>query len=94
MSTFFWVLGTNLVTTFVMWRLMAFYAHHLPAVVAQLQGSKLHDHLTDEDVAWIKEQAGKNPDWLRRPSTSSATTAGQDPTEKTTSSSSSTQTAG
>lgn len=86
MSTILWVIATNAVTAFTVWRLMAWYARNLPSVLAQLNTSKLHEHLTDEDVAWIKEQAGTNPNWLRE-KTSSATTSGQDQSSTTSSSS-------
>lgn len=78
MSTVLWIVVTNFVTAFTVWRLMAFYARNLPAVLDRTNGSKLHEFLDQEDVDWIKTQLTEDPSWLRRPKTGSATTVGQD----------------
>jgi type I site-specific restriction endonuclease len=66
MSTLLWMLGTNSLTAFVVWRLMAFYARNLPAVLDRTNGSKLHEFLDEEDVKWIQEQLKDDALWLRK----------------------------
>lgn len=61
---FWWIIITNAVTFFVTWRLMAWWASHLPEVLAQTNGKKLWEFLTEDDVEWIKEQARANPNFV------------------------------
>ncbi len=66
MNTLAWIIATNLITAFIVWRSMAFYARNLPAVLDRTNGSKLHEYLSSDDVEWIRDQLEKNPDWLRK----------------------------
>lgn len=81
MGTGGWILLialSNLVTFFVAWRGTSFYMSRMPEILAQTNGMRLWDYLQEDDIAWIREQLGKDPDFLRKFRTTSATTRGQD----------------